>query len=189
MTVTEQAKEEVAAVLQEGERAIDGTMGNGWDTLFLAERVGPQGRVDAFDVQEAALASTSKRLMRAGLADRCRLHHCGHEEMARFVREPIAAAMFNLGYLPHSDKRVITRGETTLRALAAARDLLRVGGVLCVVCYRGHEGGMAEAQAVWQWAGTESALTVRQPAVFPEGDKPFLLLLVKEEASLTAANH
>ena len=48
--------------LKEGEVAVDFTMGNGNDTLFLSRTVGEGGRVYAFDIQEAALDSTRKLL-------------------------------------------------------------------------------------------------------------------------------
>ena len=56
--LTRIAQAAVGAALGDGARAIDATMGNGHDTLFLARAVGPQGRVIAFDVQDAALAAT-----------------------------------------------------------------------------------------------------------------------------------
>ena len=48
--------------LSEGDVAVDFTMGNGNDTLFLSRTVGESGRVYAFDIQEEALISTSKFL-------------------------------------------------------------------------------------------------------------------------------
>lgn len=39
-----------------GDTVIDATAGNGHDTVFLAQLVGRQGRVWAFDVQSSALA-------------------------------------------------------------------------------------------------------------------------------------
>ena len=48
--------------LGEGEVAVDFTMGNGNDTLFLSKTVGETGRVYAFDIQEDALTSTRAHL-------------------------------------------------------------------------------------------------------------------------------
>jgi SAM-dependent methyltransferase len=64
------------------------------------------------------------------------------------------ALVFNLGYLPGADKRVITRPESTLLALEAAPRLLAPGGVLAIVVYPGHPGGAEEALAVERWLGT-----------------------------------
>jgi hypothetical protein len=62
--------------------------------------------------------------------------------------ENVAAITFNLGYLPGSDKSIQTRAESTEEALAASIQLLRTGGYLCVTTYRGHSGGIAEAETV-----------------------------------------
>ena len=56
--------------------------------------------------------------------------------------------MFNLGYLPWADKTVTTRRETTLEAVDKALALLRVGGVLVVVVYPGHQEGRLEGEAL-----------------------------------------
>ena len=45
-----------------GETVVDATAGNGNDTQFLAELVGENGHVLAFDIQQAALDSTAERL-------------------------------------------------------------------------------------------------------------------------------
>lgn len=41
--------------LKPGDRAVDGTVGNGWDTLKLCELVGPAGKGYGFDIQEEAV--------------------------------------------------------------------------------------------------------------------------------------
>lgn len=43
-------------ILQPGDHAIDATMGNGYDTLFMAELVGKTGHVYSFDIQPLCLA-------------------------------------------------------------------------------------------------------------------------------------
>lgn len=48
---------------------------------------------------------------------------------------------FNLGYLPGGDKEIITRSETTLLALEAAKRILIPGGLISIVVYVGHPGG------------------------------------------------
>ena len=52
---------------------------------------------------------------------------------------------FNLGYLPWTDKAVMTTPATTRAAVQAGLDCLKPGGVLSVISYLGHEGehGMA----------------------------------------------
>jgi len=153
--LTQLAQQAVAAVLSPGARAIDATMGNGHDTLFLARQVAPDGQVAAFDVQAAALANTRGRLEDAGLLPLVQLYHCGHELMLKQLPEDwrgdVSAVMFNLGYLPGGDKKVITQPDSTVDALAQAFTMLRPAGLLCVLLYRGHPGADAEANAVTTW--------------------------------------
>lgn len=156
--VLSQARQWVERALSPGDLAIDATVGNGRDTAFLAERVGPTGLVIGLDVQQSALDATSARLLDLGLSTRARLVRSGHERMADIVAELAPgrrprAVMFNLGYRPGGDHSIITRAETTIPALVAALDLTPPGGVVTAVCYPGHEGGEAEMEAVLQWAG------------------------------------
>jgi len=136
--------------------AVDATIGNGHDTAVLARAVGADGQVFGFDVQAAALSETRARLAEGGLAGRVELRHAGHETMERHIPDSqhgaVDAVMFNLGYLPGGDHAHTTSPPTTLPALDAAARLLRVGGVLTVVAYTGHEGGDEEAAAVDAWA-------------------------------------
>ena len=46
--------------IKEGGTVVDFTMGNGHDTLWLSNKVGANGKVYAFDVQQAALDSSEK---------------------------------------------------------------------------------------------------------------------------------
>ncbi|MBO7405592.1 MAG: methyltransferase, partial [Clostridia bacterium] len=84
--------------LSEGDTAVDFTMGNGYDTVFLSKTVGPRGSVTAFDIQPDALLSTERNLRANGCPDNWRLICASHERADEFVRGPIKAGMFNLGY-------------------------------------------------------------------------------------------
>lgn len=138
--------------LRAGDWAVDGTAGNGHDTLLLAQCVGDGGCVWAFDVQDAAIDATLARLQQHGCAAQVRLHKLGHEHMASVVPQGIAAAVFNFGYLPKGDKSITTQAQTSVAALQAALSLLKTGGVLIAVLYHGHEAGKPELQAVSDFA-------------------------------------
>ncbi len=132
-----------------GDAVVDATAGNGNDTEFLARMVGASGRVYAFDVQREALERTRRRLADCELLQRVTLIETGHECLAEHVEgRELAALMFNLGYLPGSDRTVITQPETTVSALRQGISLLRPGGVVTVVMYPGHRGGEVEKEAV-----------------------------------------
>ena len=83
--------------LGEGDVAVDFTMGNGNDTLFLSKTVGEKGRVYAFDIQESALESTEAFLKSEGAPENYTLICASHHRVREFVKEPIKAGMFNLG--------------------------------------------------------------------------------------------
>jgi predicted methyltransferase len=139
--------------LRPGAWAVDATVGNGHDTLFLAQTVGPSGRVFGFDIQETALTAAAQRL--DGLAH-VTLFHSGHECLARRIPAEavgrLAGVMFNLGYLPGAPKSIITRADTTIAGLTQALAALAVGGVVTLVLYPGHPGGIDEAAAVNSFA-------------------------------------
>jgi len=152
MRLTEKVHHILTNHLKEGDQAIDATAGNGYDTLFLAEQVGPSGKVIAIDIQDCAIRSTREKLESAGLIDRVRLmtedHAIALRRLTASNRGNVTAITFNLGYLPGSDKSIQTRAESTEEALAASIQLLTNGGFLCVTAYRGHSGGAVEAETV-----------------------------------------
>jgi len=131
-------------VVRPGDRVVDATMGNGHDTCLLADLVGESGHVTAFDIQEKALDNTRSKLSASGFLPRVTLCLAGHERMAEYVGGGIRAVVFNLGWLPGSDKSVTTRWDTTWPAVRTALDLILPLGV-CVICiYPGHASGEEE---------------------------------------------
>ncbi|WP_207726078.1 class I SAM-dependent methyltransferase [Massiliimalia timonensis] len=124
---------------------LDFTMGNGHDTLFLAQHT--QSVVTAFDIQPQALASTQKRLEEHGVSN-VRLILDSHHRFLEYVNDPIDAAVFNLGYLPNGDKSVTTLPQTTLQAVSLAVNNLCKGGLLVIVLYPGHPQGKLESELI-----------------------------------------
>ena len=182
------AKDHVVAALRPGDAAVDATAGNGHDTAFLADAVGADGRVWAFDVQTAALDATRARLDANGVAERVTLIHRGHEQMREALPpeavEGVRAVMFNLGYLPGGDRTRTTKTETTRPALDAAAALLAEGGVLTVVCYPGHAGGAEETAAVRRWAESLEQSRFRAAGyrfLNPSNDPPRVVMVERRE--------
>ena len=137
--------------LREGDVAVDFTMGNGHDTEFLSKTVGETGHVYAFDIQKAALESTSENLKRAGCPENYTLIHDSHHNVKEYVKEPIKAGMFNLGYLPGSDKTVTTMRSTTLPAIEAAIEIMDRDAIILVAVYPGHAEGEAEGREICEY--------------------------------------
>ena len=154
-SLTRRAHAWLATVLAPGDIAVDATVGNGHDTLFLARCVGAQGRVVGFDLQRRAIEQTRQRLAAAGLLPRVDLHLAGHEHLLDHLPDgalgTVAAVCFNLGYLPGGDKSIITRPGTTRAALDAAWLALRPDGLMTVLAYVGHRGGAEELAEVQAW--------------------------------------
>ena len=143
----------IEAVLFNGAQAVDATVGNGYDTLFLAHRVGPKGTVLGFDVQKAALAGARELLKFVGTLDRVSLIHDSHTQLANYLpaEASIQGAMFNLGYLPRGNRQIITRPDTTVMALRAVLANLAARGRVTILAYRGHAGGIPEYVEVRQF--------------------------------------
>lgn len=140
--------------LREGDTAVDFTMGNGHDTEFLSKTVGASGHVYAFDIQEMAIESTRKHLSEVGCPENYTLIHDSHHKVLDYVKGPIRAGMFNLGYLPGGDKRITTMRETTMPAIEAAISLLGEDSVLNVAVYPGHAEGDAEGKMICEYLAT-----------------------------------
>ncbi|MEI6537722.1 MAG: class I SAM-dependent methyltransferase [Verrucomicrobiaceae bacterium] len=179
----------LAPRLHAGDVVIDATAGNGHDTLFLARHVLPGGKVFAFDLQAAALEKTRTR------TEGCEgvvLIHAGHERMEEFLPRElhggIRAFMFNLGWLPGSDKACTTRADTTLEALNKAVQWLAEGGMITVVCYPGHEDGNTEADAVEAWAALLPAdsFEAQKIAFLNLDGAPPRCVVLRKRARLTA---
>jgi hypothetical protein len=161
-------------VVQPGDNCIDATAGKGIDTTLLASLVGPTGHIYAFDVQQEAL-ETTKSAVKDNIDENSRpsidyILGC-HSEMTQRITAVlssshgdgdddddddssniegcVALVCFNLGYLPgKGDKNITTRCETTLKAIQAAQQLLKPGGMVSVLSYLGHEEGRREYEAV-----------------------------------------
>lgn len=166
-----------------GDRVVDATIGNGHDSFFLANLVGPTGHVDGFDLQDKAVESTRQKLADLN-ASHVSLHAIGHQQMADFVKKPVQAVMFNLGYLPGGDKQVITLPDTTVAALQSATKLLLSGGIVTIVAYTGHPGGQEEAHAVTAFcqslAPKQFTTTIyKSPSGNPAA--PFLMTIVRRQ--------
>ena len=137
--------------LREGDVAVDFTMGNGHDTEFLSKTVGATGHVYAFDIQKQAVESTARRLAEAGCPQNYTLIHASHQYVKDYVKVPIKAGMFNLGWLPGGDKTITTMRESTMPAIEAAIDLMDRDAILNVAVYPGHAEGDAEGNMICEY--------------------------------------
>ena len=177
------AAELIERALYPGATAVDATLGNGHDALWLCGLVGETGKVYGFDVQGEAVSRSRARLQEAGVAERATLILDGHQNMISYVPpESVDAVMFNLGWLPGAAHGVTTQTETTLQAVFAALEVLKEDGVMTVCVYPGHDEGARERDALLSWARglDERAYDVMLRAYLNQSGDPPLMIAVKK---------
>lgn len=121
--------------------AIDFTMGNGLDTLFLSTIA---RHVYSFDIQPVAIENTKKKL---GDIKNVSLILDSHVYFDKYV-DTFSIGIFNLGYLPNGNHAITTMADTTLFTLNKAIAKMKQKGRLFLVIYIGHEQGKQESEQI-----------------------------------------
>ena len=129
---------------------IDATAGNGHDTLFLAQHIDSTSKILSFDIQETAILQTRQLLQKYDLAPKVTCILDSHANISNYLEldERVRLAIFNLGYLPGSDKKIITIPSSTQGAIQILLDRLEKKGKIIIVSYYGHDGGLDEKNSV-----------------------------------------
>jgi len=130
--------------------AIDATCGNGNDSVAIASMLFNDNDDDPFtitepqliciDIQEEACETTRRRLSEMLHTDTmtCNVNVlcASHSPLPRPRDESsVGLVCYNLGYLPQSERTVLTQMETTISSIADAALLVRVGGIISVTTY------------------------------------------------------
>ena len=114
---------------------IDATAGNGFDTLFLSNLIKDNGFVYSFDIQEEAINRT-KNLLENSPYSNYELILSSHENVLEYIKDnQIDAALFNLGYLPNSNKQIKTNYNTTIKAINNIMSRLKKHGRIYICAY------------------------------------------------------
>jgi len=121
-------------VVDPGDHVIDATVGNGHDTVYLAKLVGPNGHVDGFTSQPAAITATREVLAADRLTQQVTLWQTGYDQIITAVaaEKPIKCAVFNLSNQP-DDEQLVTKPATTLAAIQAVQDRLTTNGLIIIL--------------------------------------------------------
>ena len=125
---------------------VDMTIGNGHDTLYLAQ---VSKQVFGFDIQEIAIYNTDK-LLKINNVNNYELINTSHDKIDEVLKDythKIKLILFNLGYLPCGDKSITTKHDTTLKAVKKSIDMLSKDGLILIVFYP-HEEGKLESKKV-----------------------------------------
>lgn len=142
--------------IRRGSCAVDCTMGNGHDTLWLSGEMGPDGHVWAMDIQQAAVDSSEKLLCAEAKYENYTLICGSHENILVYVPSDrdICVIMFNLGWLPGGDHSKTTLRTSTLPAVKGAVQLLGDDGIILIAVYPGHPEGAAEGEMLEEYFST-----------------------------------
>lgn len=173
--------------VSEGDIAVDCTIGNGHDTLFLSQLVGSTGTVYGFDVQHAAIENTTARLQENGVLDRVSLHLTGHQFIMDVIPNKyvgkVTGAIFNLGYLPGSDKTIVTKPETTIAAIDQLLEIMAPKGIIIVVIYHGHDAGAIERDLLLDYAvqlDQKKTHVLQYQFINQKNNPPFIIAIEKK---------
>lgn len=143
--------------LKDGKLVVDATVGHGFDTMFLCQCIGKEGKVIGFDIQEAALNSAKARLEHTGCLEQVELICDSHTNMEHYIlKETIDGMMFNFGYLPKGDHNICTKPDTSVKAIEIGLSLLKKGGIISLCIYHGKDTGYEERDAILSYLKTIS---------------------------------
>ncbi|KIL43921.1 class I SAM-dependent methyltransferase [Jeotgalibacillus soli] len=172
--------------VSKGDVVVDATIGNGNDTLFLAQLVGEHGRVYGFDIQQEAIDETTLKLEEHNMRSQVTLFKQGHETLSQVIppvhHGSITGAVFNLGYLPGGDHTIVTRPRTTIAAIEQLLDLMAPGGMIILVIYHGHPEGAVEREYLLRFVqkiDQQEAHVLRYQFMNQQNHPPFIVAIEK----------
>jgi len=141
--------------LEPGCSVMDATAGNGHDSVFLLDKIIPGGILYAFDIQLSALERTKVQLEKLPHVDPKTSYHLicdSHGNLDQHLKEPVQAAVFNLGYLPGGDHSVTTNWDELHKALQLlTANWIIPGGIISIISYAGHPEGREEQKRLYQF--------------------------------------
>ena len=136
----------------EGMSVLDATVGNGHDAEYICKRIGETGTLEGLDLQSVAIDKSRARLSEIGLSNFTLICKDHSEIDNLYLPDTFDMIVYNLGYLPSADKTLTTTVQKTEKSLNSALYLVKIGGVISVTVYPGHEEGRAESDWIQIWS-------------------------------------
>lgn len=135
------------SLVSPGDCIIDATLGNGHDAFALLTMLDGLGFFIGYDIQEKSIISTKELLQSLPFSPKLQI------ELRQQCHSKIEAnnpklIVYNLGYLPGSDKTLTTRVSTTLISIQRAQEILQKQGMISITLYPGHKEGEEEQEAL-----------------------------------------
>ncbi|MBB6623893.1 class I SAM-dependent methyltransferase [Clostridium gasigenes] len=118
--------------------AIDGTLGNGFDTDFLSDNF---EKVYSFEIQKDACNKYKNK-------NNVKVINDSHHLFKDYVKEDVDCIMYNLGFLPGGDKGITTMHITSLQSIKIGLEMLKSGGIMTICIYKGHIEGQIEGTCI-----------------------------------------
>ena len=120
--------------------AIDATLGNGYDSDFLADKF---KLVYSFEIQKEACDKYLDKKR-----DNIIVINDSHHKFTEYINSKVDCIMYNLGFLPGGDKSITTLAHTTLKSIKDGLNLLNSGGIMTIAIYSGHCEGLNEKNCI-----------------------------------------
>lgn len=121
---------------------LDMTCGKGYDSKFILENLKPK-KLYAFDIQEISRDKTKETL--GSFPENFVFILDNHKNLDFYVKEKIDLAIFNLGFLPTSDKSITTNYKDVIEALSKIFKLMGKTSMVLITFYPGHAEGKKES--------------------------------------------
>ena len=153
---------------------IDATLGNGFDSLFLSKIV---KSVYGFDIQKLAITNSKKTLSESNNVN---IIFDSHENYKNYVTN-YQGVIFNLGYLPTSDKTITTTSKVTINTIdSMIKD--NIARFIILVVYPGHDEGMIESIDLLKYIKIITNYSVDVKTFSEDKKKPYVITLLKKDA-------
>lgn len=160
-------------LIKKDDICVDMTMGNGNDTLFLSNLA---KHVYAFDINNKAILNTKEKIKDK---DNVTLILDNHVNFDCYIKDNINLFIFNLGYLPNSEDKTITKANETLIAFKKAYYLLKANSYIVITFYRGHVGGKDEYYLLTKYIRENNINVIEKYKANRNIDEPYTYIIKK----------
>lgn len=170
-------------LIEEGKKegiVLDMTCGKGFDSKFILENLKPK-KLYAFDVQEMSRDKSKETL--GVFPDNFTFILDNHKNLDKYVKEEIDLAIFNLGYLPSSDKTITTNYRDVIEALEKILENSSKTSMIIITFYPGHPEGKKESIYVEDYLRElpqKDYSIMKYDFINQKNDPPYVIKIIKK---------
>lgn len=165
----------IKTFVKEKKVAIDGTLGNGFDTDFLSDNFEV---VYAFDIQKIACDKYKENNKR-----NVTVINDSHHKFLEYINVNVNCIMYNLGFLPGGDKSITTSHNSSLESIKIGLDILESEGMMLITSYRGHDEGISEYCYIKEYLDTlpKNKFAVMKHEIINRSNKSPVLFVIEKK--------